>query len=478
VLSTVQGITGTSTGSVPSLPAAWAFTAEGTGAGDATPNGLFAATTGTLNTVVNFGIDQIPVSNNATAAHQLNPGGAKQAAVPPSVFTGSDAEDGAYNSGLGGRKLTLYPGSGGDLYYDGTKITVAQTVNSFSANKVTFDPKGPDSTGWVAITSSFAYSVTDNADYASMADTITLPFDAALCINLRVYLEGALINNNNAVASDGRPLMRDGLRNSTFTAQNIIPPFDPYTTSTAYVNVTGKSKKLPPQTTYTQFQQVTDSATVFSVTGQNAIVDWVYVELRSKSNNTNIVGCRAGLIQRDGDIVDVDGISCLKFPDVPIDSYFVSIEHRTHLGTMTKFVQSPAALQTLVDFTVASTQLWDKGIVGGYNYTGLSQKANVKGTYRAMWQGDFNCDGKIKYDNPNDDLSTMPFEVRRHPNNSKQTTNNDFAYGYRQADYDMNGKVKFDNPNDDNAMLLFQVRRYPVNVNHTTNFDLLIAQLP
>jgi hypothetical protein len=145
---------------------------------------------------------------------------------------------------------------------------------------------------------------------------------------------------------------------------------------------------------------------------------------------------------------------------------------------MTKYAQSPAALQTLVDFTVTSTPLWDKGIVNGYNYTGLSQKANVKGTYRAMWQGDFNCDGKIKYDSPNDDLATMPFEVRRHPTNTKQTTNNDFAYGYRQADFDMNGKVKFDNPNDDNAMLLFQVRRFPVNVNHSTNFDLFVTQLP
>jgi hypothetical protein len=478
VLSTVKGVAGTTTGATPSLPANWAFTAEGTAAGDANRDGLFALTTGTTNTIVNFGIDQIPVSNNATAAKQLNPGGAKQAPVPSVVFTGSDAEDGTYNSGLGGKTVTLYPGANGDLYYDGSKVTDAQTINSFSANKVTFDPKGPDSTGWVAITSTFAYSVTDNADYASTPDTITLPFDAALCINLRVYLEGALINNNNAVASDGRPLMRDGLRNSPFTGLNIIPPFDPYTTSTAYVNVTGKSKNLPPQTTYTQFQHVTDSTTVFSVTGQNAIVDWVYVELRNKANKTNIIGCRAGLIQRDGDIVDVDGISCLKFPDIPIDSYYVSIEHRTHLGTMTKYPQSPSALQTLVDFSVASTQLWDKGIVNGYNYTGLSQKANVNGTFRAMWQGDFNCDGKVKYDTPNDDLSTMPFEVRRHPNNTKQTTNNDFAYGYRQADYDMNGKVKFDNPNDDNAMLLFQVRRFPVNVNHTTNFDLFTAQLP
>jgi hypothetical protein len=272
--------------------------------------------------------------------------------------------------------------------------------------------------------------------------------------------------------------MRDNLRVNPFTGQNFIPVQDPYEVPTAYTNVTTKYTKVAPQATHPEFKQVTDSATVFGVAGDNAIVDWVFVELRDKTNNTNVLATRAGLIQRDGDIVDVDGVSCLSFPAVPIDSYYVAIRHRSHLGTMTKFPQSAPTMQTLVDFTVPTTPLYDNGVVSGFNFTGLSQKSNVVGTYRAMWFGDWSADGKVKYDNPNDDQSVLLTEVRRYPGNTTRATNYDFAYGYFQGDYDMNGKAKFDNPNDDLSFLKLQVQRYPLNTTRATNFDFFLQQLP
>jgi hypothetical protein len=437
----------------------------------------FRPSSNTIN--LDFGVQRPPVGANYTAATQQNPGGTIQVSVPTAAFTGTDAEDGSYASGLTGKKVTLTPGSNGDLYYNGTKLTGATTITSFDPTKVKVDPTGPMPTSFVAVTTTLTYSVFDAGGAASTPTTITLPFDAALCVNIRVYLEGALINNGNAVASDGRPLMRDNLRNSPYTTASYIPKRDPYEFATPYVNVVSKFTKLAPQNSSNpQFQQVTDSTTVFSVTGQNAIVDWVFVELRNKSNKASVSATRAGLIQRDGDIVDVDGVSCLSFPGVAIDSYYVAVRHRSHLGTMTKYAQSAANLQSLVNLTVTSTPLFDKGTVGFNNFSGLSQKAGVKGTYRAMWQGDFNADGKVKYDNPNDDLATMLFDVLLHPNNTNGATNFDFAYGYRQGDYNMNSKVKFDNPDDDNAMLLFQELLYPININGATNFDFLIQQLP
>ncbi|MBS1629397.1 MAG: hypothetical protein JST27_05000, partial [Bacteroidetes bacterium] len=190
-----------------------------------------------------------------------------------------------------------------------------------------------------------------------------------LCLNVRAYLEGSLIDNGSATASDGRPLMRDDLRNSPYPSAgtNYIPSADPYETATPKVNVVSAYIKMAPQTTYTEFQQVT-SPSVFSVSGQNAIVDWVFVELRSKSNNATVQATRAGLIQRDGDIVDVDGQSCLSFPGVAVDSYYVSVRHRSHLGAMTKYGQSASNLETLVDFTVPGTPIYDKGTFGPYNY--------------------------------------------------------------------------------------------------------------
>ena len=69
-------------------------------------------------------------------------------------------------------------------------------------------------------------------------------------------------------------------------------------------------------------------------TGTEEIVDWVFVELRDKTNNTSIVATRSGLLQRDGDVVDVDGFSPLEF-NVPSDDYYVVVRHRNHLGIMT-----------------------------------------------------------------------------------------------------------------------------------------------
>jgi hypothetical protein len=272
--------------------------------------------------------------------------------------------------------------------------------------------------------------------------------------------------------------MRDDLRSSPFTSANYIPAADPYETPTAHVNVTGSYIKLAPQTSYPEFQQVT-GASVFSTTGQNAIVDWVFVELRSKSNSSTVQATRAGLIQRDGDIVDVDGQSCLSFPGTAIDSYYVAVRHRSHLGAMTKYGQSAANLESLVDITVPTTPMYDTGTsIPGLNFTGYAEKNNVVGTYRALWAGDATADGKVKYQQPNDDLNFMLGEVKTFPGNTNQAANYDFAIGYLQGDFNMDSKTKYQNPNDDNNRLLSQVKNYPPNINQATNFDFMIEQLP
>jgi hypothetical protein len=49
------------------------------------------------------------------------------------------------------------------------------------------------------------------------------------------------------------------------------------------------------------------------------------------------------------------------------------------------------------------------------------------------------------------------------PSNTGFTSNFDFGYGYLQGDFDMNGKAKFDNPDDDKNMLYGQLLFYPLN---------------
>ena len=338
----------------------------------------------------------------------------------------------------------------------------------------------------------FIYRTIDNnASPDTAYATLHILVMQDLTIKVRVYLEGALLNNANAMGS-GRPLMRDNLRVNTFTGSRYIPDSDPYQFVAGTVNVVSKFKKVAPGDR-TEFQTIPNPTTVFAVSDENAIVDWVFVQIMSKTNDTTVVASRSGLLQRDGDVVDLDGTSGLRFPGIAMDDYFVVVRHHSHMGAMTAAAQTPTELTTLVNFTSTSKAMWNFGTSHpqstGIDYTGLSQNTVVKSgiSYRALWAGDFDANGKIKNDNPNDDLNFLSAGVLFYynanattqlPSNTAFTSNFDFGYGYLQGDYDMNGKAKFDNPNDDKNMLYGQLLFYPLNTSLLSNYDHFREQLP
>ncbi|MBK7008866.1 MAG: Ig-like domain-containing protein [Saprospiraceae bacterium] len=320
------------------------------------------------------------------------------------------------------------------------------------------------------------YTVCDNkAEQACASATAHILVVEPLTLRIRVYLEAALSNNNNATSSTGRPLMRDNLRVNPYTAANNIPVKDPYTIATSNVDVTGNFTQVGVGT-QANLSAIADSAAVFGVTGENAIVDWVFVELRSKTDSTLVMATRSGLLQRDGDVVDVDGTSALAFGGVSADSFYVVVRHRLHLGVMSKIVSR----SSLVDFTVPTTPVFDFGASRGpaFNYTGLAQNSEVKFGYRALWAGDFNADGKLKFTNPADDLNYLFFDILVHPDNTNGNANYNFAYGYYQGDINMDGKIKFDNPDDDKNILYAQILFYPLNTEYLSNFDFFVQQVP
>jgi hypothetical protein len=314
----------------------------------------------------------------------------------------------------------------------------------------------------------------DNVNATCSKATVHILVIEPLTLRVRVYLEAALVNNNNATSSTGRPLMRDNLRVNPFNGTNNIPVKDPYKYATTWVDVTGNF--IHKGVGLTANSIIADSATVFGVTGENAIVDWVFVELRHKYEPTMVLATRSGLLQRDGDVVDTDGVSPLTFGGVAEDSFYVVVRHRFHLGVSSQMV----ARNTLVDFTVPTTPVFNFGTSknGIYDYTGLSQNENVKYGYRAMWAGDFNADGKIKFTNPADDLNFLFFDILIHPENTFGNANYNFAYGYYQGDMNMDGKIKFDNPDDDKNLLYAQMLFYPLNTQYLSNFDFFIQQVP
>ncbi len=340
-----------------------------------------------------------------------------------------------------------------------------------SSGDFTFIPEE----GFVGNTS-FVYTVCDdNVEQACMNATVHLMIAGDMTIKTRVYLEGALMTNGNQISQEGRPLMRDDLRVNPYNGKNYVPLNDPYSGSVGLIDLTSKFGHLGPGL-LAENKTITDSMAIFGVNGDNAIVDWVFLELRLKSDSTQAFATRAALVQRDGDVVDLDGASDIRFNSIGVDSFYLVVRHRNHLGAMSQLIGN----DEFVDFTNPSTPVYDFGMSDKYNmdFTGLSMNSFIKTGYRALWAGDFDGNGKVKFTNPGDDQNLLLFDVIFHPDNTVVQANFDFGYGYTQGDYNLNGKVKFTNPDDDKNLLFSQLLLYPLNVTLRDNFNFFVQQVP
>ena len=129
---------------------------------------------------------------------------------------------------------------------------------------------------WQLVSNEIAFLNNDNKWKINTANQIA----SGKSLRIRLYLEGAMLNAPNVFGSDGKRLMRDDLRVSPFTGINYIPLTDPYQKTIKFVNLAVKHKHVGVGS-LPQYSTITDSASVFGVTGENAIVDWVFVEIRS-----------------------------------------------------------------------------------------------------------------------------------------------------------------------------------------------------
>ena len=394
------------------------------------------------------------------------------------IYAADDFAWGMVDNDISGNVIT----NDGDAEGDAITVTAQGSVTNpisiaggsyyiTSTGDFTFTPD-PGFSGNAEI----AYTVCDDAsDMACMQATAHLLVFADLSLSIKVYLEGALIGTDGDETAAGHPRMRDDLRSNRFNNENYIPLADPYQFAVSPIldytsKFTHVGAGLLPEN-----QFITDSAAVFSVTGDDAIVDWVFVEVRSKEDMTEVLATRSGLVQRDADVVDLDGVSPLRFKNVNADSFYVVVKHRSHLGAMSMLVGNGE----LVDFTDVDTDIFNYGTtMNATDYSGLSQNTMIKPGYNALWGGDMNCDGLIKFTNPDDDHNWLFFDVLLIEDNVTGVINYNFGYGYYNGDYNMDGRVKYTNPDDDTNYLFFQVLLYPKNDSFFSNYSFFIEQVP
>jgi uncharacterized delta-60 repeat protein len=190
---------------------------------------------------------------------------------------------------------------------------------------------------------------------------------------------------------------------------------------------------------------------LLSITGSNAIVDWVVAELRDPDDATVISASRPALLQRDGDVVDVAGFSPLTF-DLPPGEYHVAMLHRNHLATMTAGTFALGPEPRSVDFTSPTTATY-----------GTDARMPI-GNVRALWSGDVNFDGTVKYTGSMNDRDPILIAI------GSFTPNNTIT-GYRQEDVNLNGQVRYTGALNDRDPIL-------VNVGSTVPTNVRVAQLP
>jgi hypothetical protein len=208
---------------------------------------------------------------------------------------------------------------------------------------------------------------------------------------------------------------------------------------------------------------------VLGVSGANAIVDWVLVELRSSANNQTILFDSWGLVQRDGDVVDpADGTSALSFPGATA-SYFISVKHRNHMGCMTSISYNLTVTPgTIVDLTSNSTGTWSSATAVGTRWaTGSSN------TKRSLFQGDATSptpDKRVIFQGSQNDPIHVFFRVMTDLGNTAQSLNYIVSNVYDQCDVNLDGKVIYAGPANDVAPISFSVFASSLNPTFLPNF--------
>lgn len=301
---------------------------------------------------------------------------------------------------------------------------------------------GTDMSGTEANLRGYYFNGTDwssaSETHNTSTDQISAPITAASgnlsaldkfdLLKAKVFLQGAY-NTSTGV-------MSDALRTPT----NLIPLSDPYRTA-------------PYNTSFTHVANAITEVAAGSVFGNQAstndnIVDWVFLELRNTtvSPGNTVLQTRSALVQRDGDIVDIDGVSPVTFNNVASANYVIAVRHRNHLGLST----DPATFKPLLGETKSTASLVDLTTQSDPNLYGPSTAYVVSSGKNLLWGGNANSNNNVKYTGPSNDKGYILSTILG--GNSTSTVT-----GYNQGDLNFNGAVKYTGPGNDKGFLLSTV---------------------
>ncbi|WP_299271863.1 hemagglutinin protein [uncultured Psychroserpens sp.] len=240
--------------------------------------------------------------------------------------------------------------------------------------------------------------------------------DFKIFANLKMFLQGPLTQ------ADTPGLMNDNLR-----ASGYLPIISPYR------------------------DNATCDASIFTITGADAIVDWVWIELRGSNDNTILVNGRSALLQRDGDVVETDGISNIVLQASPKD-YYVIVNHRNHLGAMSlSTIGLSESTTTLIDFRDNLFLTF-----------GTNAQTLLASGHTGLWSGDTNNTRSITFSGANNDVNGIKDDVLLDPVNVLNLITFS-SNGYLLTDLDLNGVARFSGSPNDSNIIKDNILNHPAN---------------
>jgi hypothetical protein len=265
-----------------------------------------------------------------------------------------------------------------------------------------------------------------------------------VAVGSRAFLQGPY----NAATG----LMTDNLRTLPFGSSASIanfPSTDPYRAAPYIARFTHTSNNI--------IENIINSTVLAAQPlAANNIVDWVFLELRNlnASPGNTIIQTRSALIQRDGDIVDVDGISPVTFNGIADGNYILAVRHRNHLGlsidqssprTINE-ISSAAFTANVIDLRTAAD---DKLFGTAAAFKSLTHP--TLGTVNLLWAGNANSNNQTRYAGLNNDKDFILITTLG--NNPSNFINNT----YHAADLNLNRAVRYSALNNDRDFLLITV---------------------
>jgi hypothetical protein len=260
--------------------------------------------------------------------------------------------------------------------------------------------------------------------------------DKFVYVKAKAFLQGPF----NTVSG----VMSDALRTPT----NLIPLSDPYRSapySTAFTHVSNAGAETAAASVFNDQTGITSS--------DNNIVDWVFLELRNStvSPGNTVLQTRSALIQRDGDIVDIDGTSPVTFNNTANGNYTIAVRHRNHLGMSA----DPATLLYAAAEAKAAAPTLDMTTASDAQIFGTSAAYTTGGGKNLMWGGNANSNTAVRFIGLANDKDYLLLTAPNNGlgNNPATTISN----VYSPSDVNMNRAVRYIGLANDKDYMLINV---------------------